>query len=418
VKLKTKRYDQFDRRLDRIFTSKWTGYPIMLLLLTLVLYLTISGANYPSQLLADGLYWVESQLDKLFHLINAPPFLHGIAVQGMFRVLAWVVSVMLPPMAIFFPLFTLLEDSGYLPRVAYNLDKPFKKCSACGKQALTMCMGFGCTAVGVVGCRIIDSPRERLIAILTNSFVPCNGKLPTLIAVITMFFAITGSGLFNSIISAAMLAGIIVLGVLLTFLASKLLSKTILKGVPSSFTLELPPYRKPQVLKVLVRSLLDRTLFVLGRAVLVAAPAGIIIWLFANIYVGGETLLTVLSRFLDPFARLFGLDGVILMAFILGFPANEVVIPITIMAYMSKSSILELSSLESLKQLFIANGWTWVTAVCVLIFSLMHWPCSTTLLTIKKETGSLKWTALSVIIPTLIGFALCFVFANIARLFC
>ena len=215
-----------------------------------------------------------------------------------------------------------------------------------------------------------------------------------------------------------MLAGIIVLGVLLTFLASKLLSKTILKGVPSSFTLELPPYRKPQVLKVLVRSLLDRTLFVLGRAVLVAAPAGIIIWLFANIYVGGETLLTVLSRFLDPFARLFGLDGVILMAFILGFPANEVVIPITIMAYMSKSSILELSSLESLKQLFIANGWTWVTAVCVLIFSLMHWPCSTTLLTIKKETGSLKWTALSVIIPTLIGFALCFVFANIARLFC
>jgi ferrous iron transport protein B len=418
VKLKTKRYDQFDRRLDRIFTSKWTGYPIMLLLLTLVLYLTISGANYPSQLLADGLYWVESQLDKLFHLINAPPFLHGIAVQGMLRVLAWVVSVMLPPMAIFFPLFTLLEDSGYLPRVAYNLDKPFKKCSACGKQALTMCMGFGCTAVGVVGCRIIDSPRERLIAILTNSFVPCNGKLPTLIAVITMFFAITGSGLFNSIISAAMLAGIIVLGVLLTFLASKLLSKTILKGVPSSFTLELPPYRKPQVLKVLVRSLLDRTLFVLGRAVLVAAPAGIIIWLFANIYVGGETLLTVLSRFLDPFARLFGLDGVILMAFILGFPANEVVIPITIMAYMSKSSILELSSLESLKQLFIANGWTWVTAVCVLIFSLMHWPCSTTLLTIKKETGSLKWTALSVIIPTLIGFALCFVFANIARLFC
>ena len=418
VKLKTKRYDQFDRRLDRIFTSKWTGYPIMLLLLTLVLYLTISGANYPSQLLADGLYWVESQLDKLFHLINAPPFLHGIAVQGMFRVLAWVVSVMLPPMAIFFPLFTLLEDSGYLPRVAYNLDKPFKKCSACGKQALTMCMGFGCTAVGVVGCRIIDSPRERLIAILTNSFVPCNGKLPTLIAVITMFFAITGSGLFNSIISAAMLAGIIVLGVLLTFLASKLLSKTILKGVPSSFTLELPPYRKPQVLKVLVRSLLDRTLFVLGRAVLVAAPAGIIIWLFANIYVGGETLLTVLSRFLDPFARLFGLDGVILMAFILGFPANEVVIPITIMAYMSKSSILELSSLESLKTAVYANGWTWATAVCVLIFSLMHWPCSTTLLTIKKETGSLKWTALSVIIPTLIGFALCFVFANIARLFC
>ncbi len=412
-----KGYDLADRRIDRILTSKLTGYPVMLALLALVFWLTITGANYPSQLLADGLFWVQDRLTDLFQYLHAPSWLHGILVLGVYRVLAWVVSVMLPPMAIFFPLFTLLEDAGYLPRVAYNLDKPFKRCCACGKQALTMCMGFGCNAAGIVGCRIIDSPRERLLAILTNNFVPCNGRFPTLIAILTMFFIGTQTGAFTSLLSAVLLTAVIVLGVLITFGVTKLLSKTLLKGVPSSFTLELPPYRKPQIGKVIVRSIFDRTLFVLGRAVAVAAPAGMILWLMANTAVGGVSVLTHCAQFLDPFAKLMGLDGVILIAFLLGFPANEIVIPIIIMAYMAQGSLLELQSLAAMKELFVANGWTWVTAVCTMLFSLMHWPCSTTLLTIKKETGSWKWTALAAAIPTAAGIASCMLVAGAARLF-
>jgi len=323
---------------------------------------------------------------------------------------------MLPPMAIFFPLFTLLEDLGYLPRVAFNLDKYFKKCSACGKQALTMCMGFGCNAAGVTGCRIIDSPRERLIAVITNNFVPCNGRFPTLIAIISMFFAGAAAGPFESVMSATLLTAVIMFGIIMTFAVSKILSLTILKGVPSSFTLELPPYRKPQIGKVIVRSIFDRTLFVLGRAAAVAAPAGLVIWIMANVTVNGSTLLAHCSGFLDPFARLLGLDGVILMAFILGLPANEIVFPIIIMAYMSTGSLVELESLWDLKQLLVDNGWTWITAVSTMLFSLMHWPCSTTCITIKKETQSLKWTLVSVIVPTLAGILICFLFANIARL--
>jgi len=319
-------------------------------------------------------------------------------------------------MAIFFPLFTLLEDLGYLPRVAFNLDKYFKKCSACGKQALTMMMGFGCNAAGVVGCRIIDSPRERLIAIITNNFVPCNGRFPTLIAILTMFF-VASSGIGGSVMSALLLTCLIVLGIAMTFVASKILSMTILKGIPSSFTLELPPYRRPQVGKIIVRSIFDRTLFVLGRAVMVAAPAGLVIWILANVTVGGDTLLNHFSGFLDPFARLMGLDGVILMAFILGFPANEIVVPIIIMSYMSTGTLIELDSLSELRQLFVENGWTWITAVSTMLFSLMHWPCSTTCLTIKKETQSLKWTLISFAVPTLAGIIICIAFANIARLF-
>ena len=410
-------YAETDRRLDRLLTGRLTGYPVMLALLALIFWLTISGANYPSQLLADGLFRVQDRLTELFEYLNAPDWLHGVLVLGAYRVLAWVVSVMLPPMAVFFPLFTLLEDAGYLPRVAYNLDRPFKRCRACGKQALTMCMGFGCNAAGVVGCRIIDSPRERLLAILTNNFVPCNGRFPTLIALLTMFFVGTAGGGLSPVLSALLLTAAIVLGVGITFAATKLLSETLLRGVPSSFTLELPPYRKPQIGKVLVRSVFDRTLFVLGRAAAVAAPAGLVIWLMANITAGGVSILAHCAAFLDPFARLMGLDGVILLAFILGFPANEIVIPIIIMAYTAQGSILELDSLAQMKDLFVQNGWTWVTAVSVMLFSLNHWPCSTTLLTIKKETGSLKWTALAAAIPTGVGVALCILFNAVAGLF-
>jgi ferrous iron transport protein B len=410
-------YNATDRKIDKVLTSKWAGYPIMLALLAVIFWLTITGANYPSQLLANGLFWIQDRLTEAFHYMGAPNWLHGMLVLGVYRVLAWVVSVMLPPMAIFFPLFTLLEDAGYLPRVAYNLDKSFKRCSACGKQALTMCMGFGCNAAGIVGCRIIDSPRERLIAMITNNFVPCNGRFPTLIAIITMFFIGVSGGTFNSLLSALLLTAVIVLGVLMTFIVSNLLSKTILKGIPSSFTLELPPYRKPQIGKVIVRSIFDRTLFVLGRAIVVAAPAGLIIWIMANVIVGDASLLNHCTEFLDPFAKLLGLDGIILMAFILGFPANEIVIPIIIMAYTAKGSILEFESLSALRQLLVDNGWTWVTAISTMLFSLMHWPCSTTLLTIKKETGSIKWTIVSFAIPTVIGLFSCFAFATVAKQF-
>lgn len=411
-------YNGRDRKIDRLLTGKWTGFPIMILLLAVIFWLTISGANYPSQLLSNGLFWVQDRLTDFCQYINMPDWLHGALVLGIYRVLAWVVSVMLPPMAIFFPLFTLLEDLGYLPRVAFNLDKYFKKANACGKQSLTMCMGFGCNAAGVVGCRIIDSPRERLIATITNNFVPCNGRFPTLIAIISMFFvtgSMAGAGV-GSVLSTLLLTSVIILGILMTFWMSRLLSKTILKGVPSSFTLELPPYRRPQVGKVIVRSIFDRTLFVLGRAVAVAAPAGLIIWLMANITVGDASLLAHCAGFLDPFARLIGLDGVILMAFILGFPANEIVMPIIIMAYMANGSLTDFSSLTQLKELLVDNGWTWVTALCTMLFSLMHWPCSTTCMTIKKETQSWKWTALSFALPTVVGVVICFLVANGARL--
>jgi ferrous iron transport protein B len=324
---------------------------------------------------------------------------------------------MLPPMAIFFPLFTLLEDSGYLPRIAFNLDKYFKKACAHGKQALTMCMGFGCNAAGVVGCRIIDSPRERLLAVLTNSFMPCNGKFPMLISLISIFFIGVYSGGGASFVSALVLVCLIVLCIAVSFFATWVLSKTLLRGLSSSFALELPPYRMPKVGSVIVRSVFDRTLFVLGRAVTVAAPAGVVIWLMANVTIGAESILSHAASFLDPFARLMGLDGVILMAFILGFPANEIVIPIAVMAYMAQGTIIEASNLLQLGTIFASNGWTWITAGSVIIFSLFHWPCSTTLMTVKKETGSLKWTLVAALLPTAVGMLLCIIFANAARLF-
>ncbi|MBQ7076338.1 MAG: ferrous iron transport protein B [Clostridia bacterium] len=402
------KYTKKDRKIDKILTSRITGIPVMLLLLGVVLWITIVGSNYISDYLSVALFWVEDMLVKFFVYINAPRTLYEVLVFGVYRVLAWVVSVMLPPMAIFFPLFTLLEDLGYLPRIAFNLDKSFRKCNACGKQALTMCMGFGCNAAGVVGCRIIDSPRERLIAMITNSFVPCNGRFPTLISIITMFLVCYVPDGLKSVSGAILLTLFILFGIMMTFFVSFILSKTVLKGEVSAFTLELPPYRKPKIGRIIMTSIIDRTLFVLGRAIIVAAPAGLIIWILANVSVGGTSLLLYCSNFLDPFARLMGMDGVILFAFILGFPANEIVIPIIIMSYMSTGTLINITDLSVLRDLLVSNGWTWVTAISVMFFSLMHWPCSTTLMTIKKESGSIKWTVLSAVVPTLCGFAVCF----------
>ncbi len=410
------RRNTLDQKLDRALTSRLTGYPVMFLLLLLVFWITMEGANALSSMLSAGLFGIQDQLTALFMRLGAPDWLHGLLILGVYRVLAWVVSVMLPPMAIFFPLFTLLEDVGYLPRVAYNLDRPFQCCHACGKQALTLCMGFGCNAAGVVGCRIIDSPRERMLAILTNSFVPCNGRFPALIALITMFF-IGRTGFGSSLLSALFLTAVILLSIGMTFAATKLLSVTLLRGMPSSFTLELPPYRKPQIGKVIVRSVFDRTLFVLGRAAAIAAPAGLILWVSANVTVNGISILSHCAAFLDPFARLMGLDGVILIAFILGFPANEIVFPIILMAYLAQGSLIELGDLAQMRQLLLDHGWTWLTAVNMLIFFLFHWPCSTTLLTIRKETGSWRWTALAAAFPTAVGIICCLLLTTLVRFF-
>ena len=414
VSYNNKNYQERNRKIDKILTSKITGIPIMLILFLFVFWITITGANYPSELLSNFLFSLEEPLYNILSFL--PEFIRNIVVFGAYKVLAWVVSVMLPPMAIFFPLFTILEDLGYLPRIAFNLDRFFKKCSACGKQALTMCMGFGCNAVGVTGCRIIDSKRERLIAILTNSFVPCNGRFPMIIAIITIFFVGLNNTFTSSLLSALLLVLVICFSVFITLIISKILSKTILKGMPSSFILELPPYRKPQYLKVIIRSIIDRTLYVLGRAVVVAIPAGIIIYILSNAYVGTSSILTICTNFLDPFADLLGLDGVILFAFILGFPANEIVVPIIIMAYMKSGVLIEYESLASLKEILVNNGWTILTAINFIIFSLIHFPCSTTLLTIKKETKSIKWTILSFIIPLFVGISLCFIVTSVYRL--
>ncbi len=398
-------------RADRILTGKLTAFPVMFLLLMGILWLTVTGANYPSELLSRLFSRLEGGVSSLLTSAGAPEVLTSLLCEGVIRVVGWVVSVMLPPMAIFFPLFTLLEDVGYLPRIAYNLDRGFAGCSACGKQALTMCMGFGCNAVGVTGCRIIDSKRERLLAVLTNSFMPCNGRFPILIAVISMFSACVG--LWGS----AILALVIVLAVMITLGVSKLLSETVLRGVPSSFTLELPPYRTPQFGKVLIRSVLDRTLFVLGRAAAVAAPTGLVIWLLANTGSGGISTLSRLSGFLDPVGRIMGLDGVIILAFILGLPANEIVIPIIMMCYVSGGSLVGCASLPELKNLLVSNGWNTVTAINTVIFTVFHWPCSTTLLTVKKETGKARCAIAAALIPTVIGTVLCIAVNLVSHIF-
>lgn len=412
VKQQGKPKIDWDKKLDDIFTSRLWGFPTMLLLLAAVFWITITGANYPSQMLATGLFWIESQLTGLCQWLQVPPWVNGFFVEGIFRSLAWVISVMLPPMAIFFPLFTLLEDIGYLPRVAFNLDRFFKKAGAHGKQALTMSMGFGCNAAGVIACRIIESPRERMIAIVTNNFVPCNGRFPTFIALASLLFF----GVATSVGATLIVVAIVIFGIIMTLLVSWALSKTLLRGVPSSFTLELPPYRKPQIGRVIYTSIIDRTIFVLGRAVCMAIPAGAITWILANTYMGDTSILDHGANLLAPFAHWIGLDGFILMAFILGLPANEIVLPILIMSYLSSGSMIELNSIKDLYQLFVVeHSWTWLTAVCMMLFSLLHFPCSTTLWTIYRECGSAKWTVLAALIPLCVACTVCFIVAQAVR---
>lgn len=409
------KYIMKERKIDRVLTNKITGIPIMLGLLFFIFWITIVGSNYPSELLSKFLFSLELPLYSLLSFL--PQFFTELLVNGLYKTTAWVVSVMLPPMLIFFPLFTILEDIGLLPRIAFNMDTIFSKCSSCGKQALTMCMGLGCNAVGVTGCRIIDSKRERLLAILTNSFMPCNGRYPTMIAIICMFFIGSSNNILSSIICASILVLILLLGIIMTFIVNIILSKTILKGEKVSFILELSDYRRIKVGKLIVSSIMDRTLLVLGRALIVAAPAGIFIYLITNIVIGNSTILDIFSNFLEPLGNLMGLDGVILLAFILGFPANEIVMPIMLMTYLGTGTLIDYDSLNSLKSILINNGWEISTAICFLIFTLFHFPCSTTILTIKKETNSWFWTILAFILPFIIGIILCILIKLIFYIF-
>ena len=405
-----KDYSSRDRKIDKILTSKKFGIPIMILFLGLIFWITIVGANYPSQALFSLFNWIQDKLVIFAEYVHSPEWLSNMLINGVYQTLTWIIAVMLPPMAIFFPLFTILEDLGYLPRIAFNMDGFFKKACCSGKQMITMCMGFGCNACGVTGCRIIDSPRERLIAILTNNLVPCNGRFPFLISIATIFIAgayAGGNGFLSSILSTVAVIVVIIFGIFLTLIISKILSNTILKGMPSSMVLELPPYRKPQFGKILVRSIFDRTLFVLGRAISVAAPAGLAIWILANVGINGESLLSIIANFLNPFAKLMGLDGYILTAFILGMPANEIVLPIILMCYLKDGALVNIEDTVQIGQILINNGWNMLTAMNVMLFTILHFPCTTTLLTIKKETGSWKWTEIAFLIPTVCGIVLC-----------
>ena len=408
---------ELDQKIDRIVTSRILGLPLMLGILAVVFWLTIVGANVPSAMLATMLFAIEDAAAAWFTSMGSPWWLTGFIWHGVFRGLAWVISVMLPPMAIFFPLFTILEDLGYLPRVAFNLDYLFKKAGAHGKQALSMAMGFGCNAAGIIATRVIDSPRERLVAILTNNFVPCNGRFPTLIMLATVFAAASFAPAVASFVAAGAVVGIVLVGVMFTLLVSGILSRTILRGEASAFTLELPPYRRPGVLRILYTSLIDRTLFVLWRAILTAAPAGAVIWLLANISVAGVSLATRVSDFLDPLGWAIGLDGVILLAYIIAIPANEIVVPTMLMVYMSQGMMTELESLDGLRRLLVdQHGWTLLTAMNLMLFSLLHNPCATTIITIYKETLSGKWTAIGALMPLAIAFAVTFLTATVWRL--
>ena len=398
--------------IDKLLTNRVTGIFIMILLLMLIFFITIVLSNYPSDLLFFCFSKVEEVLLNLFLFLKVPDVITSVLIFGIFRTLSFVVSVMLPPMAIFFPMFSLLEDLGYLPRVAFNMDGIFEKCGACGKQSLTMMMGFGCNAVGVTSSRIIDSKRERLLAILTNNFVPCNGRFPMLITLIGMLLI----GRNSTILEVLILTLFIGLSVLITFLVSLILSKTILKGERSSFTLELPNFRRPNVIKVIVRSFKDKTLHILKRAVLVCIPAGFIIWILSNIMIGNSSILIHISNFLNPIGKLLGMDGTILSAFILGFPANEIVIPIMAMIYMNQGVMSDGYQVIELYNLFVNNGWSFITLICTCIFTLFHFPCSTTVLTIYHETKSKIWTFLSFLLPTICGVILCFITNFILRL--
>ncbi|QED48219.1 nucleoside recognition domain-containing protein [Cytobacillus dafuensis] len=408
--------DTKTEKLDAIFTSPLFGFPIMIVMLGLVFYLTIAGANIPSSMLAEFFGWLENYITAFFTFIHAPEWLHGVLVLGLYRGTTWVISVMLPPMAIFFPTFALLENYGYLPRVAFNMDRIFKKVGAHGKQSLTMAMGFGCNAAAVISTRIIESPRERMLAILTNNFVPCNGRWGTLIVLASLFMAANFTGGLKSLVTTGVIVGLVLFGIIVTFFVSWVLSKTALKGVPTHYTLELPPYRRPKFFDTVIRSSLTKSWTVLVRAVKVAAPAAILTWVIANIYIGDTSILMYMVQFLDPFGQLLGLDGYIMLAFILGMPANEIVFPILLMGYLSTGALTEVDNLVDLKNIFLEQGWTWVTALNMMLFSLLHYPCGTTLINIYKETKSKKWTFLAFLIPTVIAILVPFIIAQTARL--
>ena len=396
------------KRLDKIFTSKITGIPIMILLLAVVLYITIIGANYPSELLSGMFSKVGIWLCDMLNALGCPNIITSFICDGVYRTVTWVVSVMLPPMAIFFPIFALLENFGYLPRVAFNLDNVFRKANCSGKQALTMCMGFGCNACGVTECRIIPNKQQRLNAVVTNNFIPCNGRFPTLIAVITIFMASSFSSYTRSVISALILTGFIILSILISMGISLLLSKTILKNDDKELVMEMPRFKKPKILRTIYDSIKNRAVFVLLRALVVALPAGAIIWICANATINNESVLSYIVSIFQPVGEIFGLDGEIIIGLLLGFPANEIVIPIILMAYSGSSTLVDYNSINELGALLISNGWTIKTAICMIIIVLMHFPCSTTCLTIYKETKSIKWTLVSIILPTLAGLLLCF----------
>ena len=421
------RYD-WDRTLDRLLTSRWTGFPIMLLMLTIIFWITISGANIPSALLASFLIdTIHPVLKDVAAYLGTPLWLDGLLIDGIYLAMAWVISVMLPPMMIFFPLFTLLEDFGYLPRVAFNLDSLFKKAGAHGKQALTMAMGYGCNAAGVIATRVIDSPRERLIAIITNNFSLCNGRWPTQILIASLFIGSMVPAALGGLVSATAVVAVALLGIVLTFVTSWFLSRTILKGEASTFSLELPPYRPPKILQTLYTSLIDRTIFVLWRAIIFAVPAGAVIWLSANVMIGDQSIGEHIVNFMDPLGLLLGLNGVILFAYIIAIPANEIVIPTILMLtvmILNASGVgegagvmFELDDYQTYTELFAAAGWTLLTAINLMLFSLIHNPCSTTIYTIYKETKSIKWTAISTFLPIVMGIAICFFVAQIWRIF-
>ena len=411
------RAQTWEERIDRIVTHPFWGLLMMLLGLTVVFWITIVGANYPSELIATVLFTIEEWGVALFQRLGLPWWLTGFLWKGVYRGLAWVVSVMFPPMAIFFPLFTILEDLGYLPRVAFNLDWLFQRVGAHGKQALTMAMGFGCNAAGVVATRIIESPRERLIAILTNNFVPCNGRWPTLIMLGSIFVAAAFPAGLAAFVAASSVMFAVLVGVVMTFVSAWMLSRTLLRGESSAFTLELPPYRRPDIKRILYTSFIDRTLIILHRAVIMAAPAGGVIWLLGNIYVGDLPLAQHIAGFLNPLGRLMGLDGVILLAYIFAIPANEVVVPSMIMVYSGAGALMELDSIQALRALFVDQaGWTLLTAINLMLFTVMHNPCSTTILTIWKETGSKKWAAVGALLPLSIGFMVTVLVATVWRL--
>ncbi len=405
VKYNEKDINEKSRRIDKIITSKIWGIPISIVMLILIFYITIVLANYPSKFLGFIFNEIEDVLLKIVLYFKVAKFIYEPLLFGIYRTVGWVVSVMLPPMTIFFALFSLGEESGFLPRIAFNFDKVFKCCKTHGKQILTMCMGFGCNACGVIGSRIIDSPKDKIISILTNNFVPCNGRFPLIISIISMFFI---SSTNNKLMASIILSVLILFSIFISLIISRILSSTILKGIPSHFNLELPMYRKPRIFNVILRSIIDKTLYVLGRAVKVALPAGLIIWMFANISINNITILSYITNFLDPFAKLIGLDGIILFAFVLALPANEILLPIILMGYLSTGSINEISSLNQIKTTLINNGWTIMTALSVCIFSLMHFPCATTLLTIKKEIG-IKWMVYAFLIPTITGIIILYI---------